>query len=335
MSANIRGPIAWMARHGVAPNILMVFLVIGGLFMTTQVKQEIFPNFDPDTVTIIAPFPGASPEEVEEGIVLAIEEEVRGLDGVDEVHAVASEGRALITVEILLGSDPQKVNQDIQQAVDRIRVFPEEAEDPIIALSTRRRSVIEMQVFGDMDEWSLRQAAEQVRDGLLQHPEISQVDLDGVKDLEIHIEVPQHRLREHNLSLDTIGRIVRQSAFDRSGGKVETRGGEILLRVQERRDWARDFENIPIISSPKPAPSSGLATSQRSARVSRIAIPTPPSRAARHRDDGVSRGRPDAHRRGGRGLGVHAPHPGVASAGCGLAIVDDDSKSTGSAWSFS
>lgn len=249
MSANIRGPIAWMARHGVAPNILMVFLVIGGLFMTTQVKQEIFPNFDPDTVTIIVPFPGASPEEVEEGIILAIEEEVRGLDGVDEVLAVASEGRALITVEILLGSDPQKVNQDIQQAVDRIRVFPEEAEDPIIALSTRRRSVIEMQVFGDMDEWSLRQAAEQVRDGLLQHPEISQVDLDGVKDLEIHIEVPQHRLREHNLTLDTIGRIIRQSAFDRSGGKVETRGGEILLRVQERRDWARDFENIPIISS--------------------------------------------------------------------------------------
>ena len=108
-----RGPIAWMTRHGVAPNILMAVLILGGLLMSTQVKQEIFPNFDLDLVTIVVPFPGASPEEVEEGIILAIEEEVRGLDGVDEVLAVASEGSAVVTVEILLGSDAQKVNQDI------------------------------------------------------------------------------------------------------------------------------------------------------------------------------------------------------------------------------
>jgi len=246
---NMRGAIAWMGLHGVAPNILMAVFIFGGLFMTTKIKQEVFPNFDLDTVTIIVPFPGASPEEVEEGIILAIEEEVRGLDGVDEVYAVASEGSALVTVEILLGSDPQKVNQDIQQAIERIRVFPEDAEEPIISLSTRRRAVIDLEVYGNVDEWSLRQAAEQVRDGLLQHPSISQVDLEGVRDLEIHIEIPQHILREHGLTLSQVGQIVRQSAFDRSGGKVETSGGQILLRVQERRDWARDFENIPIISS--------------------------------------------------------------------------------------
>ena len=249
MSDDVRGPIAWMARHGVAPNILMVLFILGGLFMTTQIKQEVFPNFDLDTVTIIVPFPGASPEEVEEGVILAIEEEVRGLDGVDEVHAVASEGRAMVTVEILLGSDPQKVNQDVQQAIDRIRVFPEDAEEPIIALSARRRAVIDLQVYGDVDEWSLRQAAEQVRDGLLQHPQISQVDLEGVRELEIHIEIPQNLLREYGMTLSEVGRIVEQSALDRSGGKVETSAGELLLRIQERRDWAREFENIPIISS--------------------------------------------------------------------------------------
>ncbi len=249
MSSDIRGPIAWMARHGVAPNILMATLILGGIFMTTQIKQEIFPDFSLDTVTIVVPFPGASPEEVEEGIILAIEEEVRGLDGVEEVRGVASEGSAAVTVDILLGSDPQQVNQDIQQAIDRIRVFPEDAEEPIIALSTRRRAVIDLQVYGDVDEWSLRQAAEQVRDGLLQHESIAQVDLDGVRDLEIQIEISQETLREYGITLDEVGRIVQESAFDRSGGKVETRGGEILLRLQERRDWAREFEDIPIITS--------------------------------------------------------------------------------------
>ncbi len=246
---DLTGPIAWMARHGVAPNILMAVFIMGGLFMTTKIKQEVFPNFDLDTVTIVVPFPGASPEEVEEGIILAIEEEVRSLDGVDEVLAVASEGRATVTVEILLGADPQKINQDVQQAIARIRVFPEDAEEPIIALSVRRRAVVDLQIYGDVDEWSLRQAAEQVRDGLLQHPDISQVDLEGVRDLEIHIEIPQHTLRQYGMTLSEVGQIVRQSAFDRSGGKVETSAGEILLRVQERRDWAREFENIPIISS--------------------------------------------------------------------------------------
>lgn len=249
MSSEIRGPIAWMARHSVAPNILMAVFILGGLFMSTQIKQEVFPNFDLDTVTIIVPFPGASPEEVEEGIILAIEEEVRGLDGVEEVRSVAAEGRAQVTVEILRGSNPQKVNQDVQQAIDRIRVFPEEAEEPIIALSTRRRAVVDLQIYGDVDEWSLRQAAEQVRDGLLQHENIAQVDLEGVRDLEIHIEIPQHTLREYGMTLNEIGQIVRQSAFDRSGGRVETSAGEILLRVQERRDWAREFENIPIVST--------------------------------------------------------------------------------------
>ena len=249
MSDEIRGPIAWMARHGVAPNILMGVLILGGFMMCFLIKQEIFPDFEPDTVTIIVPFPGASPEEVEQGIILAIEEEVRGLDGVEEVRAIASEGRAMVIVDILLGSEPQKVNQDVQQAIDRIRTFPEDAERPIIALSTRRRSVVDLQIYGDVDEWSLRQAAEQVRDGLLQHESISQVDLEGVRDLEIHIEIPQHVLRQYNMTLDEIGRIVNLSAFDRSGGKVETSAGEILLRVRERRDWARQFENIPVISS--------------------------------------------------------------------------------------
>ncbi|MBI1317357.1 MAG: AcrB/AcrD/AcrF family protein [Candidatus Hydrogenedens sp.] len=246
------GMIEWMTRHRVAPNILMAVLLIGGLGMSTIIKQEVFPNFTDDTISIVVPFPGASPEEVEEGIILAVEEEVRGLDGVGEVRATASEGRAVIFVEILLGADPQQVNQDVKQAVDRIRVFPEDAEDEIITLSSRKRSVIDMQLYGDVSEWTLRQAAEQVRDGLLQQPGITQVELEGARDMEILVEVPEATLREYGLTLASIGRVLAESALDRAGGAVDTSSGEILVRVQERREWAQEFENIPVV-----APATG------------------------------------------------------------------------------
>lgn len=246
------GVIAWMTRHRVAPNILMAILLIGGLGMSTLIKQEVFPDFMEDTITIMVPFPGASPEEVEEGIILAIEEEVRGIDGVGEIRATAAEGRATIVIEILVGADPQQVNQDVKQAVDRIRVFPEDAEDETIALNTRKRSVIDMQLYGDVSEWTLRQAAEQVRDGLLQNPGITQVDLEGARDMEIHVEVPEATLREYGLTLAAIGQIIAESALDRAGGAVDTSSGEILVRVQERREWAQEFENIPVI-----APATG------------------------------------------------------------------------------
>lgn len=247
-----KGPIAWMAGHGVAPNILMAVLILGGLFMTTQVKQEVFPDFSPDTVTVSVPFPGASPEEVEEGVILAIEEEVRAIEGVDEIQATAAEGRGTVIVEALAGADLQRVYQDVKQAVDRIDTFPEDTREETVAISSRRRSVIDLQIYGDVSEWTLRQAAEQVRDGLLQHPDITQVDLEGVREMEIHIEIPEDTLREHGLTLAQVGQVVLDSALDRSGGSIETGAGEILLRVQERREWAREYENIPVI-----APATG------------------------------------------------------------------------------
>ena len=241
------GPLAWMTHHRVAPNLLMLVLILGGLFMSTKIKQEVFPEFELDSVSIRVALPGASPQEVEEGVILAIEEELRDLDGIEEIQATAGEASASIVIEMEVGADHAKIYQDIQQAVDRVDTFPDDAEEPRISMDTRRRSVLDLQLYGAVDEWNLRQAAEQVRDRLLQQSGITQVELEGVRDLEIHLEVSQARLREYGLTLDDIARTVEQAALDRSGGSVETRGGEILLRVQERREWAREFGEIPVV----------------------------------------------------------------------------------------
>jgi multidrug efflux pump subunit AcrB len=239
-----------MVRNRVTPNILMLAFLVGGLVMSTRIKQEVFPEFDLDEVVVRVPYPGASPEEVEQGIVLSVEEAIRGLEGVVEVTAVAAEGAGTVTAELVEGVDRQKVYQDIRQEVDRIRTFPEDSEEPEVTLTVRKRGVLELQVSGDVDEWTLRAVAEDVRDRLLQHPGITQIELKGARDYEISVEVSEEALRRHGLTLEDVSAKLRQTAVEIPGGKIETEGGEILLRVTERRDWAREFRRIPIVTAP-------------------------------------------------------------------------------------
>ena len=244
-----RGPIAWMTRHSVAPNLLMAFLLIGGLMMALRIKQEVFPEFDLDIVTVAVPYPGASPEEVEQGVVLAIEEGVRGITDVKEVTSVASEGRGVVTAELEDGVDRQRVYQEIQQEVERITTFPEDTEEPEVVLATHRRGVMDLTLYGDADEWVLRELAEQVRDRLLQDSGITQVDVVPERTFEVSIEVPQENLRAYNLTLEGIASRIARASIETPGGSVKTEGGEILLRMKERRDWAREFGQIPIVTS--------------------------------------------------------------------------------------
>lgn len=249
MSDPRRGVIAWMVDNRVTPNLLMLVLLIGGLYMTTLIKQEVFPEYADDTVTISVPYPGASPEEVEKGIVLAVEEAIRGLDGVKEIRATASEGSGRVVAELLEDTDQQKTYQDIKQQIDRITTFPDDAEEPEVTLDTRRREVLTLQVYGDVDEWALRETVEHVRDQLLQHPSISQIELQGARDYEVIVEVSQEALRAYGLTVADIATRLRASAVEIPGGSVETSSGEILLRVDERRDWASEFRQIPVVTS--------------------------------------------------------------------------------------
>ena len=145
-----RGPLAWMARHRVAPNLLMVVLLLGGLLMTTQIRQEVFPEFSSDNVIVQVPYPGASPSEVEQGVILAIEEAVQGIVGVEEVTSTAREGSGTVTAEVQQSADYQRVYQDIRQAVDSITTFPDDAEEPELRSQEWRRDVLDMQVYGDV-----------------------------------------------------------------------------------------------------------------------------------------------------------------------------------------
>ncbi len=245
-----RGPIAWMVHNRVTPNLIMIFLLLGGIFTLTRIKQEVFPEFSLDMVNISVAYPGASPEEVETGIVLAIEEAVRGIEGVKQISSTAREGSGTVSVELLADADQQKAYQDIQQEVDRISTLPEDAEDPQVVLAMRRREVMDMQVFGNTSELILRAVAEEVRDRLLQEDGITQIELDGVREYEMKIEVTPETLRAYGMTLADIANIVRRTAVEIPGGSLRTDSGEILMRFKERRDWAREFADVPVMVTP-------------------------------------------------------------------------------------
>lgn len=244
-----KGMIAWMARNSVTPNLLMIVFIVGGFFFAKTIKQEVFPEFDLDMVVVSVPYPGSSPEEVEQGIILVLEEAVRGLDGIKEIFASANEGMGIVRIELLEGINEQKVYQDIKQQVDRIVTFPEDAERPEVSMIINRRQVMDIQLYGDASEWVLRELAEQVRASLLQDPEITQVEMRGARTYEIHVEIKQETLRRYNLTCQGVANIIRRSAIELPGGTIEARGGDILLRVKERRDWAKEFARLPVITT--------------------------------------------------------------------------------------
>lgn len=245
----IAAAVSWMIHNRVTPNLLMIVLMIGGFYMSTKITREVFPAFELDRISIRVPYPGASPEEVEQGIVLAVEEGIQNITGIKEINSTAAEGSATIKAELREGSDSQKVLQDIQQEVDRITTFPIDSEDPVISLDAIRRQVLRVNIFGDVEERLLRETVEQVRDRLLQHKSITQVDIRGGRDYEIDVAVPREKLREYGLTLSEIARRIESSSVEIPGGKLETVGGEVLLRVKSRSNWAEEFARIPIISS--------------------------------------------------------------------------------------
>ena len=177
------GAVAWMANNSVAANLLLLLVFAGGVFGAMQTKQEVFPEFDLDVVSVTVPYPGASPEEVEQGVVYAVEEAVRGLDGVKRVSSVSNEGVGNVTVELFIDADADAVTADVKAAVDRIQSFPDESEDPIVQAPVTRRRVVTLLLAADTNRRALYEVAESVRTDLLATGEITQIDHWGLRRL--------------------------------------------------------------------------------------------------------------------------------------------------------
>ena len=265
----------WSIKNNVSVNLIMVFIILAGIFTVMNMRREMFPQFSLDMIVVSVIYPGSSPEEVEEGICIKIEERIESIEGIERIISTAREGNGEVLAELETGADTQKILDEIKAEVDRIDTFPDEAEEPIVMEIINQDPTISVAIFGEVSEARLRQLAEGIRDDLLdakfvsekkgagfqslvasvfkpfqfkQPDSITQIDLVGVRDHEIAIEVSEEDLRRYGISFDQVVNAVRTGSIDLPGGKIKTAQGEILIRAKGQLYTGQEFEELPLIT---------------------------------------------------------------------------------------
>ena len=239
--------IAWFTKNHVAANLLLVTLLLSGLFsLSSKIPLEVFPSFETDMISVGVSLRGATPEDVEQGVTIRIEEAVQDLEGIKQIFSRSSEGSGSVTIEVESGYDPRELLADIKSRVDAINTFPGDAEKPIVALAERKREVIAVTVSSDYGEKETREYAEKVRDQILRLPNVTQVELSGVRDYELAIEVSQDTLRQYNLSLAQISSAIANSSSDISAGNLKTEGGDVLISSKGQAYRKDEFASIVV-----------------------------------------------------------------------------------------
>ena len=240
--------ISWMAENHVTANLLMVLIILSGAVSLFSLKQEVFPEIPLDTVSVEVVYLGASPEDIENLIVLRVEESIASIEGISDISSVASEGRGLVTAEVAYGENTKDIRDKIKTEIDRIINFPENAERPVVKENIRKSPVIQLAIFGNMDEKTMTRYAEKVKDDLLKYPDISQVGISGKRNYEISIEISEEKLSTYGLTFGQLSAAVKKGSMDLPGGKIKSSAGEILLRTKARGLTRKDYENIVLSS---------------------------------------------------------------------------------------
>lgn len=244
--------INWFTKNHVAANALMVIVFVLGVGTWFGQKTEIFPEISIDTIAVTVPFPNATPEEVEKGVIIPIEEAIQDLNGIERIRSTAAPSQGVVLVEVKSGFDVRTVMDDVKTRVDAIQNFSEQAEEPTLEELVIKAQVLSIAVSAKTDEKTLRKLAERVRDGLLAYEDgatkITQAALAGARDYEISIEVSEATLRNFGLTFDQVAGAVRASSLDLPSGSVRTDAGEILIRTERRRYTAKDFADVTVVT---------------------------------------------------------------------------------------
>ena len=246
--AEFRGPVGFMVRNDIVVSIVMLFLAIGGLIAFFRLPQEVLPEASLSRIQVLVPYPGATPADIEESVVRRIEEQIKGVEGVERVTATASAGVGSVVAEVRPGIDISRALAEIRSAVDRIPSFPATAERPQVREITTRQAVMRLLVYGDVPERALKELAHRLEEGISQLPEVSLARTSGARPYEISVEVPQARLSAMGLTLGDVARSVREGSLDLSAGAIAEGDEELLVRILGQSRVQQEFEDIILVT---------------------------------------------------------------------------------------
>jgi len=239
-----KGLIAWFTYNSVAANLLMVFIVIGGFVSYQMMTKRMMPDVQPNLVRISVPYPGAAPEETEEGVVIKIEEAIQDVKGVKTITSTASEGSGSVVVELTSDVDLDDAVNEIKIKVDSISTFPGETEKPVISKVEFTAEVMWLSVYGEMDRRTRQNIASEVRNEIMSLPEVNKAEILGNRPYEIAVEIPEAVLRSYDLSLAEVADSIRRFSVDLPGGSIKTEGGDIRLRTIGQAYTGIDYSQL-------------------------------------------------------------------------------------------
>ena len=245
-----RGVIAWFARNPVAANLLMLLIICAGLFSLWTIRKEALPPVEPRMIEVGVAYPGAAPEEGEDGVVARIEEALEDVEGIEEMRGWAFEGYGEVDIELRTDTDISRAMDEVKIAVDSISTFPEEIERPQVRREVFRAQVMMIQFWGDVDEATLKRLADEARDEIVRIPGVAAANLMGARDFEIAVEVQEETLRRYGLTLDAVAAAIRASSLDLPGGALRTESGDVRLRVKGQAYTADEFSRIVLRTNP-------------------------------------------------------------------------------------
>jgi multidrug efflux pump subunit AcrB len=243
----MRKLIAYFIRHSVAVNIVVLTFVVFGFFGAKGLKSSFFPLIDSKNVSISISYPGASPQEVEEGIVLKIEDNLKGLNGVERVTSTSRENSGSINVEIEKGKDIDFMLLEVKNAVDRVPTFPVGMEPLVVAKQEASRPTISFAISGSQIPLvTLKQIGRQVENDLRGIDGISQIKISGYPEEEIEIALNESNLLAYNLTFSEVTQAINESSLITTGGTIKTSAEEYLIRANARSYYADELSNLVV-----------------------------------------------------------------------------------------
>jgi multidrug efflux pump subunit AcrB len=242
------GIIAWFARNSVAANLLMIFILVGGLLTIQTINKQMFPQLQINWISYAAPYPGAAPQEVEEGITIKIEEALETVQGLKRVITYSNRNFSNGWFEVELDYDPQVVLEEVKSAIDSISSFPDGMERIKVEREKFRQEVMYLSLYGDLTNGELKELGRKIHNEIQQLPMINISDLFSGLGYEISIEVSKDKLREYGLSFNDIAKSVHSYSRNMSAGQIRAENGYINLRVENQAYRGHEFEQIPVVT---------------------------------------------------------------------------------------
>jgi multidrug efflux pump subunit AcrB len=239
------GLIAYFANNSVAANLIMMFIVIMGIFSYFTIQRQMFPNIEINYINVSAVYRGASPQEIEESILIKIEEAIKDITEIKKATSRAFRGSGRITLEIQKDKELTEVLDKVKARVDSIATFPADMEPPTVTQIEFKQDVIEMSLVGDLPISDLKPFAKQIEDELLQLSNVSLVNLDAPED-EIAIEINPDTLRKYNLTITDVMTAIRRFSANISAGQLRTDSGIVAIRVENQLYSGDEFRRIPV-----------------------------------------------------------------------------------------